>query len=102
MSRRLRDLIALVSLSCLSCVDPGLVAPAPLLDKTNNGSWIEAPKLALDIVFLVDDSGSMKDKQANLLRNFPRFMRVLEDAVPDGETLDAHVAVVSSDLGIAS
>jgi hypothetical protein len=102
MSRRTRDLIALASLSCLSCVDHKLAAPTPKIDRVDNGAWTETPKLALDIVFLVDDSWSMNDKQANLVRNFPRFMRVLEDAVPDGETLDAHIAVVSSDLGIAT
>jgi hypothetical protein len=102
MSRRTRDLIALASLSCLACTQHRLVAPDPAPDVTAKGTWVESRGLALDIVFLVDDSKSMEDKQDNLVRNFPRFMRVLEDAVPDGETLDAHIAVVSSDLGVAN
>ena len=77
MSRRTRDLIALASLSCLACTQHRLVAPDPAPDVTVNGTWIEARGLALDIVFLVDDSKSMEDKQDNLVRNFPRFMRVL-------------------------
>jgi hypothetical protein len=103
MSRRTRDLIALASVSCLvACTQHRLVAPEPAPQVTDKGTWIEARGLALDIVFLVDDSFSMNDKQENLVRNFSRFMRVLEDAVPDGETLDAHIAVVSSDLGVAN
>ena len=47
-----------------------------------------------DIVFVVDDSGSMAEEQANLARNFPVFMRELN--VPGA---DLHIAVVSSDMG---
>jgi hypothetical protein len=60
----------------------------------------DAP-LKLDILFMVDNSSSMADKQDNLARNFPRFMEVLQAAAPGGQ-LDAHIAVVSSDLGIAT
>jgi hypothetical protein len=47
-----------------------------------------------DIVFVVDNSGSMSEEQGNLARNFPVFMRQLN--VPGA---DLHIAVVSSDLG---
>jgi hypothetical protein len=47
-----------------------------------------------DILFVVDDSGSMQEEQANLTRNFGAFMRELN--VPGA---DLHIAVVSSDLG---
>ena len=50
-----------------------------------------------DIVFMVDDSGSMTEEQGNLTRNFPVFMRELN--VPGA---DLHIAVVSSDLGAGS
>jgi hypothetical protein len=102
MSRRSRDLIALASLACLACTQHRLVAPTPAVGQDDRGTWTEPRGLALDIVFLVDDSKSMENKQDNLVRNFPRFMRVLEDAVPDGQTLDAHIAVVSSNLGVAN
>jgi hypothetical protein len=101
-SRRTRSFpVALAPVLLLGCGDHRLVAPAPLIEVANHGLWIEAPSLKLDIVFLVDNSLSMADKQDNLARNFPRFMRVLQDAVPAGDALDAHIAVVSSDLGIA-
>src|SRR5690349_15285879 len=32
----------------------------------------------MDIVFIVDDSGSMAEEQSNLASNFPKFVQVLE------------------------
>lgn len=51
----------------------------------------------LDLLFLVDDSPSMAEEQANLARNFPRLIEVL-DTMPGGRP-DLHLGVVSSDLG---
>jgi hypothetical protein len=47
-----------------------------------------------DIVFMVDDSGSMSEEQAKLVKHFPLFMQQLN--VPGA---DLHIAVVSSDMG---
>ena len=33
----------------------------------------------MDILFVIDDSGSMTEEQDNLILNFPRFIEVLED-----------------------
>ncbi len=52
----------------------------------------------VDIVFVVDNSGSMSEEQANLARNFPAFMNTLT-AGTEPEGPDLHIAVVSSDLG---
>jgi hypothetical protein len=51
----------------------------------------------IDILFLIDNSMSMKEEQDNLRRNFPVFTRVLKD-LPQGLP-NVHIAVVSSDLG---
>jgi hypothetical protein len=85
-----------------ACTDHRLGAPEPRVEESSTGVWVQEPQLKLDILFMVDNSLSMADKQDNLVRNFPRFMRVLEDAVPAGSTLDAHIAVVSSDLGVGT
>jgi len=50
----------------------------------------------VDILFLIDDSSSMKLAQDNLLRNFPTFMTRLQD--PPGLP-NLHMAVISSDMG---
>jgi hypothetical protein len=51
----------------------------------------------VDLLFLIDDSSSMRLSQDNLVRNFPGLMQVLED-LPGGLP-NVHIAVVSSDMG---
>ena len=51
-----------------------------------------------DILFIVDESGSMADKQQNLKDNFPQFIDVLNTI--QGGLPDVHIGVVSSDMGI--
>lgn len=61
----------------------------------------------LDLLFMVDDSNSMGQEQANLTTNFGRLIDALVqppddngDGYPDWEPLeDLHVGVVSSDVG---
>jgi hypothetical protein len=51
----------------------------------------------VDILFLVDNSGSMEAEQASLLANFPRFMNILETI--EGGAPNMHIGVVTSNLG---
>src|SRR5262245_29508084 len=53
------------------------------------------PIQALDLLFMVDNSNSMREEQANLTSNFPAFLTAL------GSASDVHVGVVSSDMGSA-
>ena len=55
------------------------------------------PNRNVDILFVIDDSPSMKDKQSNLATNFPRFIDVL-DSIQGGRP-NVHIGVVTSDLG---
>jgi hypothetical protein len=48
----------------------------------------------VDILFVVDNSGSMADEQANLARNFSEFINVLTQ----GAGNDYQIAVVSTDV----
>ncbi len=51
----------------------------------------------MDIVFVVDDSGSMKEEQANLAANFPKFVSVLDQfKTKSGAQLDWRVAVTTT------
>lgn len=55
----------------------------------------------MDIVFVVDDSGSMQEEQVNLAQNFPRFIDVLDEyESKSGAKLDYRVAVTTS--GVSS
>jgi hypothetical protein len=89
----------------------GLAAVAPVLWACN-ARTLETPHLTpeqtygktfqqtinrnVDMLFLVDDSSSMRLSQDNLNRNFPTFMTRLMD--PPGLP-NIHVAVISSDMG---
>jgi hypothetical protein len=61
---------------------------------------LEVPVTAnrnLDLLFVVDDSPSMLDKQQNLIANFPNFINVLQST--PGGLPNLHVGVVTTDMG---
>ena len=51
----------------------------------------------VDLLFVVDDSPSMLDKQTNLKNNFPNFINVLNAL--QGGLPSIHLGVVTTDLG---
>jgi hypothetical protein len=52
----------------------------------------------MDIVFVVDNSGSMQEEQSNLASNFPMFAQLLEQYTVNnnGEPLDFRVALTTT------
>ena len=56
----------------------------------------------IDLLFVIDDSGSTRDKQTVFAANFPRFVQAL-DAFEKGRP-NLHIGVVSTsvDLGVAN
>jgi hypothetical protein len=51
----------------------------------------------MDIVFIVDDSGSMKEEQENLAANFPKFVEKIQSfTTKSGEKLDWRLAVTTT------
>jgi hypothetical protein len=51
----------------------------------------------MDLIFVVDDSGSMAEEQANLGTNFPMFATLLNSyMISTGETLDYRAAVTTT------
>jgi hypothetical protein len=53
----------------------------------------------LDLLFVIDNSGSMAGEQASLAAEFPRFMEILQRV--EGGAPDLHIGVVTSDVGAA-
>ncbi|MFN0248244.1 MAG: vWA domain-containing protein [Kofleriaceae bacterium] len=51
----------------------------------------------IDILFVIDNSKSMEDKQENLVANFPDFINVLQ-TIPGGLP-NVHIGVVTTDMG---
>jgi len=90
----------------LSCLTAGLLAGCPdrSIDKVDpEQGRVEAKDIPvnvnrnLDLLFLIDNSPSMRDKQLNLANNFGRFIDVLS-TIPGGLP-SIHIGVVTSDLG---
>lgn len=51
----------------------------------------------VDILFVIDDSGSMREEQDSLLENFPNFINVLQNI--EGGLPNVHIGVVSTNVG---
>jgi hypothetical protein len=60
-------------------------------------TFVQGPDSKVDILFMVDNSLSMKPFQAQLVSGFSSLMTALE-GLPGG-TPDLHIGVVSSDMG---
>ncbi|HET9482985.1 MAG TPA: hypothetical protein VFO79_03440, partial [Xanthomonadales bacterium] len=55
------------------------------------------PNKDIDILFVVDDSGSMKEEQDSLRQNFSRFIGIL-DSIPGGRP-NVQIGVITPNLG---
>lgn len=51
----------------------------------------------IDILWVIDNSGSMEQEQVSLANNFPKFIEVLNGI--EGGLPNIHMAIVSSDMG---
>jgi hypothetical protein len=51
----------------------------------------------IDVLFVIDNSGSMAEEQNALVANFPQFITTLEQI--EGGLPNVHLGVVSSDMG---
>jgi hypothetical protein len=80
-----------------ACNARNLEAPVLKPEATFGKTFQQSVNRNVDMLFLVDDSSSMRLSQANLERNFPTFMTTLQNA-PQGLP-NIHVAVISSDMG---
>lgn len=66
-------------------------------DGMGSGSGTPMHCNKMDIVFVVDDSGSMSEEQSNLATNFPMFASVLQNYVnEDGEHIDFRIGVTTT------
>ncbi|MBI5489091.1 MAG: hypothetical protein HY905_17280 [Deltaproteobacteria bacterium] len=96
-------------IATLGCFDRDLTDIRPV---TTTGVTIQVEQVGVirvDIVVLVDNSGSMSQEQAALVQRFPELITELLDPPPDPETgrpshppvEDLNIGVVSSDMGTA-
>jgi hypothetical protein len=79
------------------CTSHELVAPNRRPEQQTDDYFISTPNRDVDILFMIDDSGSMKEEQDNLRRNFPAFIDELRN-IPGG-TPNVQIGIVSSNMG---
>ena len=69
----------------------------PEADTATSGGGVEAPGCEkVDLLFVIDNSGSMADEQANLIASFPGFMAAIKQTLIAS---DYHIMAVSTDDG---
>ena len=91
--------LAAVAPALWACQARSLEAPLLKPESTFTKSFAQSINRNVDMLFLIDDSSSMRLSQENLQRNFPAFMTTLR-GMPGGPGLpNLHVAVISSDMG---
>jgi hypothetical protein len=89
------------------CLDRELAPLNPCLVSTVSRTVAVSSIDKVDLLFMVDNSGSMADKQNSLKAQFPHMIQVLStgmrnanDQNPFPPVKDMHLAVVSSDMGV--
>lgn len=95
MNPRARTVLALAVLcGCGGGDSPRDSGPDP---RQQVASIAATPNRDLDLLFVIDDSGSMADKQNNFAASFAPFVNVLSSF--DGGLPNLHIGVVSTDMG---
>jgi len=83
--------------SLLACTDRSLSGPGLTPTVVVDTGRPPMVNRNVDLLFVIDDSSSMRLSQDNLTRNFPVLMNALE-SLPSGLP-NVHIAVVSTDMG---
>ncbi len=88
---------SLILIFTLACINRPMKNATP---DPSIGSVISIPQSAerdVDMLFIIDNSGSMAGEQATMRANFPALMQTLKD-MPGGLP-NVHLGVISTDLG---
>lgn len=101
--RRARWVLAgsVVPFALWACNTHPLEAPKPVPESQTDQYADVNPLRKLDLLFMIDNSNSMKEEQESLKVNFPKFMAELRK-IPGAngpELPDVRIAIVSSDVG---
>ena len=86
--------------SLTGCPDREVSEVLPAQDKVESKQIPVNVNRKVDLLFVIDNSGSMKEEQDSLTANFGNFINVL-NSIPGGLP-DVHIGIVSSDMGTAN
>ena len=81
------------------CPDRDVTEVNPIQDNVDTKIIPVTLNRDLDILFVVDNSGSMAGEQASLVANFPSFIGVLQTI--EGGLPNVHIGILSSNVGAA-
>ena len=111
----LRYYPALLALLCVaSCVTRPVDEPDPTQSGQTLSTFPQSVEKDVDLLFVIDNSESMKQEQVNLTTNFPRLIEALRSQSLDSDGTGApcnestkegcnipnvHIGVISTDLG---
>lgn len=90
----------LAAATLAACNSHPLQAPNPQPEGQADKFYDVNPIRDLDIVFMIDNSGSMREEQDNLRENFPILIDTLRK-IPGGLP-NVHIGIISSDVGAGS
>src|SRR5262245_61591446 len=79
------------------CADRTIASLTPVQGKVETKDLPSSLEKDVDILFLIDNSGSMLAEQQSLQANFPKFMQVLETL--EGGAPNMHIGVATSNMG---
>lgn len=92
------SLFALATVGALAgCPDRSISEVTPVQGRVEAKDIPVTVNRDVDLLFVIDDSPSMADKQKNLADNFGNFVTVLESI--QGGLPNVHIGVVTSDMG---
>jgi hypothetical protein len=85
--------IAVLVLSILGACGSYDLAPVKALRADHDEFIVDFGTRKLDVLFVVDSSGSMENEQANLANSFPKFIQNFA-----GKPIDFHLGVITTDI----
>jgi hypothetical protein len=92
---RLAGALSSIPLALWACTSHPLEVPTATPDQQTDDYYAVNPIRDVDLLFVIDNSGSTGNKQDNFARNFPNFINALQMiGLPN-----IRIAVVTSDLG---
>lgn len=95
----LTTIVSIASVSLLSgCPDREVAEVTPAQNKQNFKEIPVKLERDVDLLFVIDNSGSMGQEQASLAANFNGFINVLQNI--EGGLPNVHIGVVSTDTGV--
>lgn len=90
-SSRTSSAVLLTALACLACERPRLIEALP--PDLRIDTYIQQAASKIDVLWVVDNSGSMAPRQDNIARNFQAFMEAFTK-----NAIDYRLAVTTTDI----